>query len=418
MIERVSTRSRPRRLAAALLAAAALLTVTGCTTSSARTTGTSDGDGVVGIALPTAADAQWARAGDALASELRERGYSTDLQFAAADPRTQGSQVQNMLTKGADALVVAPLSVDDLDPALQTAAADALPVVALERALDLPGLGFAAAIDPEALGRAQAQALLSAIGATEDALAEDGDDTPIPDATALGDGSSTGTEAVRLAILGGAPDDVWALRRHDAAVEALTSAVAAGALTIVAGATAADAAVAGVEEIAVESRVRALLAADAASAPTAILALSDAATRGVVTALTTAPEDPTPAPTASATDGAAPSPTGGTATPPLGDAATPAPRVVGSGADTVTVRALRDGVVEATVFADPRELVAWVADAVQALLDGEPPRVDGGSPAGLDGIPSATVSASVVRDGDIERLLIATGWLTAADVSG
>ncbi len=125
-------------------------------------------------------------------------------------------------------------------------------------------------------------------------------------------------------------------------------------------AAAVDEDTAAAQAAAAEKRLRALRAD--ADAPTAVLALGDAVTRGVVTALTTDPPaeespSPSPRPTASSTPEA------------------PAPLVVGTGADAATVRALRDDVLDATIFADPRALVDATADAVQALLDGEtPPR--------------------------------------------
>lgn len=393
------SRRRTAALVAGLLAVAA--PAAGCTSSTARTTGTSDGAGVIGVALPQSDDAQWARAGEALRDELTGRGYRVDLQFAAGDARTQGSQVQNMLTKGADAVVVAPLSVDDLDVALQTAVADGIPIVTFERALALPGAGFSAAVDPEALGRAQAQALLS----------------DLPDAATDDDAPAT---PPRVAVMTGDDEDAWTVRRYDAAREVLDAAVADGRIEIVAGATIDDAATTGDDDAtAAERRTRALLnpeETDPAS-PTAILALTDATTRGVVTALTTPlPDDATPSPAASGSPSSTPtaSPSPG---PDLDAELAGQVTVVGSGGDLATVQALRDGIVDATVFVDPRELAPWAADAVQALLDGDAPRVDGSEPAGLDGVPSATAGASVVRARDIESLLLDTGWLTADDLS-
>lgn len=395
------SRRRAVALVAGLLAAVTL--AAGCTSSTARTTGTSDGAGVVGIALPQSDDAQWARAGEALRDELTGRGYRVDVQFAAGDARTQGSQVQNMLTKGADAVVVAPLSIDDLDVPLQAAVEDGIPVVAFGRALALRGAGFAAAVDPEALGRAQAQALLSEL---PDATGDTDAPAPVP----------------RVAVLTGDAEDAWTVRRYDAAREVLDAAVADGRIEIVSGASIDDAATVGDDdESAAETRTRSLLApasaddAGEAPAPTAILALTDASTRGVVTALTTPlPDDATPAPEASGSPSPSPTVSPG---PDLDAEIAERLIVVGSGGDLATVRALRDGVVDATVFVDPRDLVPWAADAVQALLDGEAPRVDGSEPAGLDGVPSATAGASVIRARDIDSLLVDTGWLTADDLS-
>lgn len=199
---------------ALVLAGVVVLGVTGCTATAAQTTGTSDGAGVVGVALPSSADAAWSDAGEALTDELRSRGYRVDLQFAADDPRTQGSQVQNMLTKGTDAIVLAPLNAaEEIGGPLQSAADDGVPVVAVGRSTALPGVDFVAAADPGAVGRAQADALLAALGvatagddsAPGDAANPDGGDTP--DGAEPRGEEAPPAQTPRVAVLAGVADD-------------------------------------------------------------------------------------------------------------------------------------------------------------------------------------------------------------------
>src|SRR5437773_4752055 len=59
----------------------------------------------VGIAMPTKASARWIDDGNNIVKVLKERGYNTDLQYAEDDIPNQLSQVENMVTKGAKALV-------------------------------------------------------------------------------------------------------------------------------------------------------------------------------------------------------------------------------------------------------------------------------------------------------------------------
>lgn len=395
----------PIRGAAALVAVLAL-GLAGCTSTTARTTGTSDGAGVIGIALPSTADAEWVRAGDALSAALRDRGYRVDLQFAADDARTQGAQVQNMRTKGADAVIVAPLPGDVSAAAPPSEGAD--PVVLFGRTSTAYAVAFTAVVEPEELGRAQAEALLAELpevtpdagsdaGATiEPDAGPDTDESTGPDAGTSPDDSAPVVAPARVAVLAATTDDAWERRRYDAAVATLAPAAADGRLTLVAGATWDEAAVADdpldVADAA-EDRARALGRSD--PAPTALLALGDAVTRGVVTAVTTDPP---------ADDDASPSPT---PVPSSTAAPAPAPLVVGSGADTVTARALHDGAVAATVFADPRALVPATVDAIDALLARRAPEADvtSGSP-------------EILRPDDVDTALVDTGWLRADDLSG
>lgn len=395
----------PLRAAAALMAVLALA-LAGCTSTTARTTGTSDGAGVIGIALPSTADAEWMRAGDALSAALRDRGYRVDLQFAADDARTQVAQVQNMRTKGADAVIVAPLPGDVSAAAPPSEGTD--PVVLFGRTSTAYAVAFTAVVEPEELGRAQAEALLAELpevtpdagsdaGATiEPDAGPDTDESTGPDAGTSPDDSAPVVAPARVAVLAATTDDAWERRRYDAAVATLAPAAVDGHLTLVAGATWDEAAVADdpldVADAA-EDRARALGRSD--PAPTALLALGDAVTRGVVTAVTTDPP---------ADDDASPSPT---PVPSSTAAPAPAPLVVGSGADTVTARALHDGAIAATVFADPRALVPATVDAIDALLARRAPEADvtSGSP-------------EILRTDDVDTALVDTGWLRADDLSG
>lgn len=395
----------PLRAAAALMAVLALA-LAGCTSTTARTTGTSDGAGVIGIALPSTADAEWMRAGDALSAALRDRGYRVDLQFAADDARTQGAQVQNMRTKGADAVIVAPLPGDVSAAAPPSEGTD--PVVLFGRTSTAYAVAFTAVVEPEELGRAQAEALLAELSeATPDAGSDAGatiepdagsdpDESTGPDAGTSPDDSAPVVAPARVAVLAATTDDAWERRRYDAAVATLAPAAVDGHLTLVAGATWDEAAVADdpldVADAA-EDRARALGRSD--PAPTALLALGDAVTRGVVTAVTTDPP---------ADDDASPSPT---PVPSSTAAPAPAPLVVGSGADTVTARALHDGAIAATVFADPRALVPATVDAIDALLARRAPEA---------GVTSG--SPEILRTDDVDTALVDTGWLRADDLSG
>lgn len=409
------TRRTPLRAAAALVAVLAL-GLAGCTSTTARTTGTSDGAGVIGIALPSTADAEWVRAGDALSAALRDRGYRVDLQFAADDARTQVAQVQNMRTKGADAVIVAPLPGDVSAAAPPSEGAD--PVVLFGRTSTAYAVAFTAVVEPEELGRAQAEALLAELPeATPDAVdpgagpsdagsdagatiepdaGPDTDESTGPDAGTSPDDSAPVVAPARVAVLAATTDDAWERRRYDAAVATLAPAAVDGRLTLVAGATWDEAAVADdpldVADAAAD-RARALGRSD--PAPTALLTLGDAVTRGVVTAVTTDPpvdDDASPSPTPVPSSTAAPA---------------PAPLVVGSGADTVTARALHDGAIAATVFADPRALVPATVDAIDALLARRAPEAD-----------VTTGSPEILRPDDVDTALVDTGWLRADDLSG
>jgi len=66
-------------------------------------------DGLVGIAMPTKSSARWIADGDNMVKELEAAGYTADLQYAEDDIPNQLAQIENMITKGVDVLVIAAI---------------------------------------------------------------------------------------------------------------------------------------------------------------------------------------------------------------------------------------------------------------------------------------------------------------------
>src|SRR6476661_6854827 len=87
----------------------------------------------VGIAMPTKSSARWIDDGNHMVKVLKERGYNTDLQYAEDDIPNQLSQVENMMTKGAKALVIAAIDGTTLSDVLKQAKAKGITVIAYDR---------------------------------------------------------------------------------------------------------------------------------------------------------------------------------------------------------------------------------------------------------------------------------------------
>ena len=113
--------------------------------SSERSTGTASGesgaaasaeDTLIGIAMPTKSLERWNRDGGHLESLLKEKGYETSLQYADNKVDQQITQIENMITQGADILVVASIDGTALDPVLTKAAAAGIKVIAYDRLLN------------------------------------------------------------------------------------------------------------------------------------------------------------------------------------------------------------------------------------------------------------------------------------------
>ena len=89
--------------------------------------------GLVGVLMPTKTSQRWINDGDAVKSQLEALGYTVDLQYAQDDIPNQLSQLENEITKGPKALIIASIDGTTLSDALQKAADAGVVVVAYDR---------------------------------------------------------------------------------------------------------------------------------------------------------------------------------------------------------------------------------------------------------------------------------------------
>lgn len=91
------------------------------------------GDQTIGVAMPTQTSERWIADGEAVQTQLEEAGCTVDLQFAGDDIPTQSQQVDQMITQGADALIIAAIDGTALSGQLQAAAEAGIPVISYDR---------------------------------------------------------------------------------------------------------------------------------------------------------------------------------------------------------------------------------------------------------------------------------------------
>ena len=115
--------------------------------------------------MPTQTSERWIADGDAVQEQLEEEGYKVDLQFADDDIPTQSQQVDQMITQGADALIIAAIDGTALGSQLQAAADADIPVIAYDRLIrDSENVDFYVTFDNFKVGVAQGNALLTGLG--------------------------------------------------------------------------------------------------------------------------------------------------------------------------------------------------------------------------------------------------------------
>ncbi|MBE5843487.1 MAG: sugar ABC transporter substrate-binding protein [Butyrivibrio sp.] len=100
------------------------------TTEAAETTA---GGGIVGVAMPTKDLQRWNQDGANMQQQLEAAGYTVDLQYASNDIATQVSQIENMISSGAQVLVIASIDGDSLGTVLAQAKEAGISVIAYDR---------------------------------------------------------------------------------------------------------------------------------------------------------------------------------------------------------------------------------------------------------------------------------------------
>lgn len=91
------------------------------------------GKGRVGVAMPTKDLQRWNQDGENMKSELEKAGYTVDLQYANNDIGTQVSQMETLISNGADVLVIASVDGESLGDPLSKAKEAGIPVIAYYR---------------------------------------------------------------------------------------------------------------------------------------------------------------------------------------------------------------------------------------------------------------------------------------------
>ena len=107
----------------------------------------------IGVAMPTQSSQRWIQDGANMKEKLEKLGYTVDLQYAEDDVQAQVSQIENMITNGADCLVVAAIDSSALVNALDQAKSHNIPVIAYDRLLmDTDSVSYYATFDNKGVG--------------------------------------------------------------------------------------------------------------------------------------------------------------------------------------------------------------------------------------------------------------------------
>ncbi|MEU6809632.1 multiple monosaccharide ABC transporter substrate-binding protein [Streptomyces sp. NPDC046831] len=161
---------RNRRAALAALASAASLALT-LTACGQNSEGGSKGDGkgakgaTIGIAMPTKSSERWIADGNNVKKNLESKGYKTKLVYGEDDPDQQVSQVENLITQGVKALIIAAIDNKSMNNVLQQAKDAGIPVISYDRLiLGTPDVDYYASFDNEKVGELQGTYIVDKLG--------------------------------------------------------------------------------------------------------------------------------------------------------------------------------------------------------------------------------------------------------------
>lgn len=328
-----------------------------------------DGISTVGIAMPTQSSQRWIQDGGFMKEILEERGYKVDLQYAEDNIDAQVAQIENMIVKGADCLVIAAIDGAALFNVLEQAAKNDVKIISYDRLIvNSPHVSYYATFDNFKVGVIQASSL-------EEALA-----------------LKSGSGPFNIELFAGSPDDTNAGYFFKGAMSVLQPYIDNGQLVVASGQTDFDqVATLRWDGVVAQQRMDNLLAAYYTDKNVdAVLSPYDGLSIGILSALKSVGYG----------------------------SSKEIPYVSGQDAEIPSIKSILAGEQYSTVFKDTRTLAKRASDMVDAVLQGTEPEINDTKTYdnGVKIVPSFLETPVSVDIRNVEEALIDTGYYTKADL--
>ncbi|WP_078551769.1 multiple monosaccharide ABC transporter substrate-binding protein [Bacillus alkalicellulosilyticus] len=341
----------------------ALLLAAVLTACGGESTGGGSGEaGFVGVAMPSKSIERWVYDGENMVKELEALDFKVDLQYAEDVVETQISQIENMITKGVDVLVIAAIDGEALTNVLQMAADADIPVISYDRLIrSSEHVSYYATFDNFKVGVIQGTYIV-------DALDLENQDGPF-----------------NIELFGGSPDDNNAYFFYDGAMSVLQPYIDSGKLVVKSGQVGMDV-VATMNWSAAnsQSRMDNLLSTFYTDEEVdAVLSPNDGLAIGIISALKN-----------------------------IGY--TDLPVITGQDAEIQSIKAIVAGEQSMTVFKDTRALAKKVVEMVTAILKGEEADVNDTETYdnGVKVVPSYLLEPVYVDENNYKEIIIDSGYFT------
>ena len=322
---------------------------------------------LVGISMPTKTSTRWISDGESMVSAFQALGYETDLQFADNDIPNQLAQIENMVTKGADILVIASIDGSTLSDVLQQAHDAGVLVIAYDRLIvKTANVDYYATFDNFGVGVIQGSQIIEGLD-LENAAGP-----------------------FNIELFGGSPDDTNAFYFYDGAMSVLQPYIDSGKLVVQSGQMGMDK-VGTLRWLAATAQARMdnlLSAYYTDKRVDAVLSPYDGLSIGILSSLKGV----------------------GYCT-----AEQPCPVVTGQDAEVASVKSIIAGEQSYTVFKDTRELAKQTAAMVDAALKGQTVPINDTKTYNNEVkiVPSYLLTPVSVDVSNYQTILVDSGYITA-----
>jgi len=331
------------------------------------------GDGeegkTVGIAMPTKSSERWVADGSNMVDKLEELGYATDLQYAEDVVENQVSQIENMITKGVDILVIASIDGEALTEVLEQAENLDIPVISYDRLImNSDHVSYYATFDNFQVGVLQGEYIEEQLG--------------------LNDGEGP----FNIELFAGSPDDNNAYFFWDGAMSVLEPYIEEEQLVVQSDQMSFEqGATLRWDGSKAQERMDNLLSAHYSSEDIDVVySPFDGISRGVISSLKAVG---------------------------YGSDSKPMPIVTGQDAELSSIKSIIAGEQTQTIFKDTRQLADAAVDMVESVLSDEEPEINDTETYdnGVKVVPSYLLEPTSVDVDNYEEILVDTEYYSEDD---
>ena len=327
------------------------------------------GKKTVGLLMPTKEQTIWSVQGDTLTDAYKAAGWDVLIEFAEDDSAKQAMQIENMISKGANALVIVAVDCAALTDACEKAKEAGCVIIAEDRLIEnTEAVDFYVTFDLDKMGELQGQYIADALG--------------------LADGKGP----FNLEIFSGSQDDTNATHFYDGAMKVLQPYLDNGKLVVQSGQTSyAETAIQGWDSAKAQSRCDNLLSGFYSDKHLdACLVAADCLDIGVISSLESMG---------------------------YGTADKPFPVTTGQDAELAAVKNILAGKQSMTAFLDAKALAEIIVPVTDALAEGKDAGATTSYNNGVKDVPASTYSPFTIDKNNVDHL-IDVGFYTKDEIYG